>query len=310
MRLLARSALLLLAALAAAQSSPTQYPPGQYPPGQYPPDTYPPGTYPPGTYPGGRYPGVGVQIPPITLPKRQPKDKKPGEESRTLAPVDGTLRKLGDKDLLLQIARQRILRFRLLAKTQFRNKAGEQIRDSLLRAGDQISVMVNPDDEETAIRVVLLRNATSDERVAAEQPVDGGAIREPHAEDFGKPRTVTDQRGGPDDDRPVLARESPPHANVPEESPAGPTEIRTFSGNSDEQIIADARTAAATFTEGLPSFLVNQETTRYFSPTFSGHWQTIDVVTAEVASVNGSEEYRNVKINGSPANRPIERTGA
>jgi hypothetical protein len=34
------------------------------------------------------------------------------------------------------------------------------------------------------------------------------------------------------------------------------------------------------------------------------------VVTADVSCVNGKEDYRNVQINGSPTNRPIERTGS
>ena len=36
----------------------------------------------------------------------------------------------------------------------------------------------------------------------------------------------------------------------------------------------------------------------------------LDVVTAEVASVDGKEDYRNIMVNGKPSNRPIEKTGA
>src|SRR5262245_35527802 len=85
-----------------------QYPPGQYPPGQYPPNTYP--TQLPGGIP------VGIQVPEIKLPRRGSKDK-PEEVKMTLASVDGTLRKLRDKDLFLQTSSQQVLRFRLLAKT-------------------------------------------------------------------------------------------------------------------------------------------------------------------------------------------------
>jgi hypothetical protein len=35
-----------------------------------------------------------------------------------------------------------------------------------------------------------------------------------------------------------------------------------------------------------------------------------DVVTAEVRCVDGKEEYSNILINGRPATRPIEKTGA
>src|SRR5471030_2523178 len=135
-------ALLLFGALAAAQTYPGQYP-SQYPPGQYPPGQYPPGQYPPGQYPNTyptRMPGgvpIGLPVPEIKLPKKKG-DKTPGagsshdDEKITVASVDGSLRKLGEKDLLLQPGKKAVLRFRLLAKTQFRNKAGETIRDSLL----------------------------------------------------------------------------------------------------------------------------------------------------------------------------------
>src|SRR6266436_2129594 len=109
---------------------PGQYPPGQYPPGQYPPNTYP--TRLPGGVP------VGIPVPEIKLPKREPKSGSSNEETKVaLASVEGTLRKMREKDLFLQTAPQRILRFRLLAKTLFRNKQGEPIRDSLLHPGDQ-----------------------------------------------------------------------------------------------------------------------------------------------------------------------------
>ena len=50
-------------------------------------------------------------------------------------------------------------------------------------------------------------------------------------------------------------------------------------------------------------------TSRYFSASFPARWQPIDVVTADVACVDGKEDYRNVKVNGLPAGGPVERTG-
>lgn len=80
-------------------------------------------------------------------------DRSSGE---TGAPVSGSLRRLGEKDLILEGNGNTVLRFRLLAKTQFRDQQGAAIRDSLLRRGDQLSVIVNPDDPETAVGVVLV----------------------------------------------------------------------------------------------------------------------------------------------------------
>ena len=166
-----------------------QTPTTQNPPPTYPPDTYPPGQYPPNTYPS-RIPGgptIGIPIPEIKFPKRSGKekeekakdDKKDKDVKVTLKPIDGTLRKIGEKDLLLETSERCVLRFRLLAKTQFRDQKGESIRDSLLKPGDQLSVEVNQDDEETALRVVLVRAGTPAERAAATKPVDPASIRLP-----------------------------------------------------------------------------------------------------------------------------------
>src|SRR5947209_18631965 len=114
--------------LAFAQYPPGQYPPGQYPPGQYPGGNYPPGSYPPNTYPT-RLPGgvpVGLPVPEVKLPKRdKDKSKSENDVKMTLAAVEGSLRKLGEKDLVLQAGPKKLLRFGLLAKTQFGNKEGQ-----------------------------------------------------------------------------------------------------------------------------------------------------------------------------------------
>ena len=322
MRRFSHSAVRLVLALlfsGALASSPGQYPRDQYPPGQYPPDQYPPGQYPPGQYPPNTYPGrlpggvpVGIQVPELKLPKRQPKDKRKGGEDDvkiTLASVEGAFRKMGEKDLLIETPRRGILRFRLLAKTEFRNKEGKPVRDSLLRPGDQLAVHVNTDDEETALRVVLLRNGTGAERAAAGRPVDEAAVRAPRADDFGKPRSVSATAASPADGEP--AAEAPaPAGETPGPGGAPPAPLRDTRPASDEAIIADARAAAASFSESLPSYLVEQVTTRQFSAGFPARWQPIDVVTAELAYVEGKEDYREVRIDGKPVAGPIERTGS
>src|SRR3954452_19494803 len=194
-------ALPTIAALALAQYPPGQYPPTTYPGGQYPPTTYPGGGYPPNTYPGGgyppnTYPGGGyppnqypsrLPIPELELPRRGEKDKKSESEVKmSLAAVEGSLRRLREKDLVLQTGPKKLLRFRLLAETKFLNKEGEPIRDSLLHPGAQLSVQVSPDDEETAVRVTLVKSASANEQSSAELPFDEATVRSPRAEDLGK----------------------------------------------------------------------------------------------------------------------------
>src|ERR1022692_4752262 len=121
----------------------------------------------PGQYPGN---GVGIPMPNIHLPGRRPKS---GNSNKvTVQSVDGTLRKLSEKELLLQLTPRRVLQFKLVDNTEFRGKDGKPIRDSLLHPGDRLTVDVNPDDNETALRVILVRAGKDAEREAAAAPVD------------------------------------------------------------------------------------------------------------------------------------------
>jgi len=131
-----------------------------------------------------------MPIPQIHLPKKSPKEK-PAEQAHdgvkmTLRGVDGTLRELSEKDLYLEVGGSRVLKFRVLVKTQFKNKQGEPVRDSLLKPGDQLAVQVNSDDPETALRVILSRAATPGERASASKPFDHASAKVP-VEDDTKP---------------------------------------------------------------------------------------------------------------------------
>jgi hypothetical protein len=205
-----------------------------------------------------------------------------------------------------------VLRFRLLAKTRFLNKAGEPVRDSLIHAGDQLSVQASPDDPETAVRVTLMRSGTASERSAAELPFDPAIVRAPESGDLGKPKTVTTREGASSDSPAETSDE--PESKSPHESsdndmaPAPPVASKDPSRNTDEAIIQDARAAAQTFSASLPDYLVEQVTSRFFATGFPSRWQEIDVVTADLTYAGGKEEYKNYRINGIPGDSP-ERSG-
>jgi hypothetical protein len=283
----------LLATAAGRAQIPGPYPTTPYP-GQYPPGQYPPGQYPPGTI---GLPG-GLSLPVPKLPGKKSKDKDTSDsnsERVALRAADGTLRELGEKDLYLETTKHKILKFRTLAKTQFHDKEGEQVRDSLLKPGDQLSVQVNGDDPETALRVILTRKGTTDERVAAQRPFDHDSGQTPVEADThaaGTMETAAEPSGGS------------------KAGPSGNGGRETTAPASNDDVIASARDAADRLSDGLPNFIVQQNTTRYFSRVLPPHWQVLDVVTSEVASVNGKEDYRNIMVNGKPSSRPIEKTGA
>lgn len=299
---------LFLASLAFAQTNPTD--PSQYPPGQYPPSQYPPGQYPPNQYPA-RLPGgipVNIPVPQISLPGRHPKDQKSNaEESKvTLASADGSLRKLGDKDLLLETSKDRVLKFRLLAKTRFLDPKGQPVRDSLLHPGDHLSVQASPDDPETAIQVILVRAGTSAERDAAAATVADSRIVVPTGDDLKHPHSTVAQPGS----QSAANNETPADETRVPEATSESHHPGVAQGNANDQVIADAREAAAAFNSELPNFLVQQATTRYRSWMGPHNWQAVDVVTADVAVVNGKEDYRNIQVNGHAPQGPVEKTGS
>ena len=230
-----------------------------------------------------------------------------------MAAVSGVLRKLEEKSVLLQTNPKTVLRFRLVSKTQFRNTEGRPIRDSLLHPGDQLSVEVSPDDEETALNVVLVRGGSESARREAEQSVNESLVRSPRPEDLGKPKTVSapsapaeaSPSAAPEDRQPAPEDRPPaPEAATPNTEP--PAARKPLPG-TEAEIIAEVRAAAEAFTSSLPNYLVEQVTTRYYGTGFSASsWRKIDVVTADLAYVNGEEDYRNFKVDGRPTDAPTQ----
>jgi len=249
-------------------------------------------------------------MPRIKWPSRKPKgeeskdkDKKAEQSYRSL---EGNLRRLAEKELFVQVG-PRTLKFRLLSKTLFQNPGGEAIRDSLLQPGDLLSVSVNPEDEETARLVVLLRPGTKEDKAAAAKPIDAAAVVSPTAADFGGEAPAAEEESKP----PAPRRETEEPAERPTPAPAeGSAKPAERAPTSTDPVLEAARAAAMAFTSQLPNYVVEQVTTRSSSFNNEASWQTIDVVTAEVAVFKGKEEYRNVRINGQPSAVPIEKTGA
>ena len=98
--------------------------------------------------------------------------------------VEGTVRVRAEKELLLQTNTDKVLRFRLLAGTEFRARDGKPFRDSLIHPGDRIVVDVNSGDVETAINVIFISSASSSARGSALLPVDSARVVVPELSDF------------------------------------------------------------------------------------------------------------------------------
>lgn len=120
--------------------------------------------------------------PPQALPTA-PRNQNTGTANR-LVSVNGTLRRLSEKDLLLQMSSGKVLRFRLIRNTEFRGEDGKPVRDSLLRPGDRLTISVSPDDVETATQVVFIGSPNASEREAASAPVDDKTVTTPDPDNF------------------------------------------------------------------------------------------------------------------------------
>jgi len=274
----------LAALLLSAQTPPGQYPPGQYPPRPYPPGQYPPGQYPPETYP---YPGPRVPIPRVPWPTRRPKE---GAKKGEIEKFEGMLRRISEKELIVETHEHGLMRFRLLAKTQFRDKKGEAVRDSLLKPGDQLEVQCDAIDPETARTVVFLRAGTAAERDAAARPMEGSA-----------------SEAAPAATPPPTTAPPVPAPGAPVGKPAAPAEEREPEA---DPVIAKARSVVAGMEASMPDFLAEQITTRFVSFNNEASWNRADVVEAELMWSGGKEQYRNVRLNGRPVQGGPETTGA
>ena len=213
----------------------------------------------------------------------------------------------------------------MTSSTEFRSKDGAKPHP-----GDRVTIDTLPGDPATAVHVILDRVANSSERAAAEAHVDEARISTPDADDFGRAHSVpgsaesarsvsdlgsnsdngrptlhradSDAGSSGDDGRPTLHREETAAAPaVPENKPTAAAPEAIGSGDA---VIDEARDASRSYSSDLPNFLVQQTTTRYQGSRYVDNWRSMDVVTADVASVDGKEDYRNIKVNGKPTTRP------
>ena len=223
-----------------------------------------------------------------------------------------------------------MLRFRLTLKSAFVNKAGEAIRDSLIKPGDQLTVQARPDDPETAVRIVLVRQGSGTERSTASSEIDPSIARTPTGSDMSKPRTITLKGGGsataseeaePEkESKPATKSESKTESKTEEKAepakpraaligpPPPPSGLKDPKLESDEKVIADARAAVPGFLASLPVVQAQQVATRYFK-SGATEWQRLDRATAVVKFVDRKFEHDDLQIDGNPTPKTPPQLG-
>lgn len=200
----------------------------------------------------------------------------------------------------------------------------------------------DPDDEKPRLRRgdAKSREKATDENAEPQQPAAASAEEtEPAVRD--RPTTIVQDKDELENERPRVRRGMPaPHPRSdtteiaeattppppapatrpkPQPTPEPEATARTLNNNTSapaapaergsDPFIEQTREALEHFTEGLPNYTVQQLTTRYFSDTPKAQFKAQDVVSADVVVVNGSERYRNIKVNNRDTKKSMEETG-
>jgi hypothetical protein len=77
----------------------------------------------------------------------------------------------------------------------------------------------------------------------------------------------------------------------------------------EDPLIQKVREAAYNFSSSLPNFFCQQMTTRYRTQNVRQGWDTVDLVTADVAYENGQESYKNIKVGNGSAVQSMDQVG-
>jgi hypothetical protein len=268
-----------------------------------------PGQYPPDSSPGGQGPG-------LPFPRRSPKssrgnstaDKKTEKEKKRL---DGWITKLEAKDLEIECADHRIIVFRLTENTK---------KPEALSSGDYVQVEATEDDRGFFTATAVTKGQNPPVREAAARPTpagdDSSAASAPVSSAVGKPPPAFDpeDEGPPQLKRGVPKPRKQPVAKAEEEQPELPVATARVAPPPETglhtSMIERARAESESFLNGLPNYICQQFTTRYFSEGRPVSWKPKDVVSAEVVYEGGKERYEKLAIDGKPVKGAIEETGS
>ena len=271
--------------------------------GQNPPGNYPPGQY-PGRNPAGGSPNGG--------PGRSKRTTRQDQPAGHVEVVSGVVRKVDADSFELEAEDTRFLIIQFSASEP----------NSGVRVGDGLDVTANMDAEGMFHLVSMKPNKEIAETINENDSI-GPIPGEPEERRTGPPPTILvrpDATDPNDSGPPKLKRGQPAaHASTPipsddDTAASRPSLSRTNPpaprGNPHMALIEQAREVAATFLEGLPNYVCQEQTTRYVSETRTPSWSVVDIVSAEVVYDDHQESYRNLQINGRPTKKSPEDSGA
>jgi hypothetical protein len=271
--------------------------------GQYPP----PGSYPPGQYPGRNPTGGSPNGNPGRGSKRTTRQDQPPSGHTEV--VSGVVRKVDAGSFELEAEDTRFLIIQL--------SSGDDVR-----VGDGLDVTANMDADGMFHLVSMRPNKEIAQTINDADNIGPDPTAQQEAR-TGPPPTilVRPDATDPDDSGPPKLKRGQPPARASAPIPSDdnvPTSRASLSrnnppaprGNPHMALIEQAREAAASFLEGLPNYVCQEQTTRYVSETRTPSWNVVDVVSAEVVYDDHQESYRNLQINGKPTKKAPEDSGA
>jgi hypothetical protein len=263
------------------------------------------GQYPPGTYPPGQYPGRNN---PTGVPGRSRKTTRQDQPAGHTEVASGVVRKVDSDSFELEAEDTRFLIIQFGGTTQ----------SSDVRVGDGLDITANTDSDGMFHLVSMKPN----KEIAATINEADSIGPDPDERRTGPPPTILVRPGAvsdPDDSGPpVLKRGKPAErasSSIPDDTNNGPSQPSRSTkpvamANAHMALVEQAREAAATFLEGLPNYVCQEQATRYVSETRTPSWNVVDVVSAEVVYDDHQESYRNLQINGKATKKAPEDSGA
>lgn len=273
----------------------------------------------PSGYPGGGVAGPYPQTGGVKIPKPHSKHHKgkkaKSDQNQTIIAATGTTVSNDGQKLVVHVPDGRWLTMSIAGDTKF-VKDGSDIPASQIVPHTRVHVEAAEDDHAylTAVTVELLPPQTAEETQGTTAPTptpaanqQSGIVNPPDAPDApilrpGKPEQ-------PSTEESASEKSASTNANGDFDftitSPTAPAAVHQHF----DALVQKARHWVATFTQGLPNYLCNQDTTRYVAPSRDSGWQAQDVVTAKVAYDQGHEEYSDITVGGKKTKKSMMDIG-
>jgi hypothetical protein len=221
-----------------------------------------------------------------------------GSSSQKAVRFEGLLARADGQTLSIELADQRVLRFRLDAKTRYlRDGAAERLAG--FRIADVVEVRA-----ETAERgyflarsVSFLRKPSGDEQAEVLQTPEVNYRQEENV--------IQSVSIDPARDTRRLSLVAKPAA-IPATSELGPT-TSTSAGSlgAEKDLIASIRGRVNSAFENLPNFRAKLVTSMFHSTSKNVKWVPNGVITTQVAYEGQDEQYSDIQVNGKrPATAP------